>query len=344
MKRINLRSDTQTQPTPEMRRAMAEAVVGDEQLCEDPTTNRLQAKVCELLGKEAAIFLPSATMANQIAFAVHAEGGDELIGHHLSHPFIYEAGGPAYLSRIMMRGLQGARGMFSPADLEAAIHPAGNYHLSRSRILLVENTTNLGGGAVWPRDQLREVCAVAERHGLRRHLDGARLLNAVVASGVAAAEYASHFDTVTICFSKGLGAPVGACLAGSDELIKQAWRFKHMYGGAMRQSGILAAGALYALEHHVERLAEDHANARRLAEAIAAMPHISIDPDCVQTNIIIFEVDPHFMPAAALASRMAECGVDFFSITPNSCRMVTHLNVTADDIETTIECFGDLLS
>lgn len=343
MKRIDFRSDTQTRPSAGMRDAMANAPVGDEQLREDPTTNRLLERVCETLGKEAAIFVPSATMANQIAFAVLADGGEELIGHGLSHPFLYEAGGSSYLSRIMLHALDGPRGMFTAEALQAAIRPRGNYHLSRSRILLVENTTNRGGGGVWPLDQMKSVCAVAEREGLARHLDGARLMHAVVAGGIPASQIASHFDTVTLCFSKGLGAPVGACLAGSAEEIEAAWRFKHMFGGAMRQSGIIAAAALYALEFNVERLAEDHARARRLAEGLAQLPHLKLEPREVETNIINVAVDEALGTAPAFAATMAEKGVDFFAMTPQSCRLVTHMDVSDEDIGVALERFGEVL-
>jgi len=341
--RINLRSDTATQPTLGMRRAMAEAPVGDEQRREDPTTNRLLERVAELLGTEEAVFLPSATMANQIAFAVHTEGGDEILGHRLSHPFNYEAGGPAYLARAGIRGLDGPRGMFSPEAVEAAIRPK-DYHQPRSRLLSVENTTNMGGGAVWPIERVRAVTEVARRGGLACHMDGARLMNAVAASGVAASQYASHFDSITLCFSKGLGAPVGAALAGRREFIAKAWRFKHIFGGAMRQSGVLAAAALYALEFHVGRLAEDHANARRLAEGIAGLPGIRLDPDGVETNIIVFDVDPARITAQELSARMAKEEVEFYPVGPQTCRLVTHLDVTAAMIEEAIGLFRKVLA
>lgn len=341
--RINLLSDTTTQPSPAMRRAMAEAPVGDEQRREDPTVNKLIERVAELLGTEDAVFLPSATMANEIAFAVHGRGGDELIGHRLSHPFNHELGGPAYLARLMLYPIDGPRGMFAPDTVQSAIRAPMSHH-SRSRILLVENTTNLGGGAVWPVEQIRTVTDVAHGHGLLCHLDGARLMNAVVASGIAASQYCSHFDSAMLCFSKGLGAPVGAALAGSRAFIAEAWRFKHMFGGAMRQAGIIAAGALYALDHNVERLAEDHANARRLAEGIAELPGIRLDPSNVETNIIVFDVDPERMTADALASRMAEAGVDFYALGPHMCRLVTHLDVSAALIDEAIERFRSVLA
>jgi len=336
--RINLRSDTATRPSPAMRRAIAEAEVGDEQRREDPTTNRLIARIAALLGKDDAVFLPSATMANQIALAVHAEGGDEAIGHRLSHAFNYEAGAPAYLARVAVRLIDGERGMYTPEAVEAAVR-AKDYHFSRSRLLLVENTTNLGGGAVWPMDRVRAVTQAARAHGMVCHMDGARLFNAVVASGVSAAEYASHFDSATVCFSKGLGAPVGAALAGSSEFIARAWRFKHLFGGAMRQSGILAAAALYGLDHNIERLAEDHANAKRLAESIASLPGIRLDPATVETNIVVFDVDPKAMMAADLCARMREHEVEFYSYGPHTCRIVTHLDVTAGMIDEAIAAF-----
>ena len=341
--RIDLRSDTATKPSPAMRRAIAEAPVGDEQLREDPTVNKLVERVAALLGTEDAVFLPSATMANEIAFAVHAKSGDELIGHRLSHPFNHELGGPAYLARLMLRPLDGARGMFTTETLEAAIRRPDT-HCPRSRVLVVENTTNLGGGAVWPIDRIRAVTDVARRHGLACHLDGARLMNAVVASGSPASEYASHFDSSMLCFSKGLGAPVGAALAGSRDFIGQAWRFKHMFGGAMRQSGILAAAALYALDHNVERLADDHANARRLAEGIADLPGIQLHLEDVETNIIIFDVDPARMTADQFVSRMAETGIDFFALGPQTCRLVTHLGITTDAIDEAIKQFRSFLT
>ena len=348
MQRIDLRSDTMTRPTPGMRRAMAEAEVGDEQIHEDPTVNRLIERVCELLGCEDAVFVPSATMANQIAFAVHANGGgDELIGHRLSHPFSYEAGAPAYLARMMLRPIDGPRGMFTSETLAAAIRPAEDHGFQRSRIVLVENTTNLGGGVAWPIEQLRAVSQVARSRGLAIHIDGARLMNAVVATGVAATQIAACCDSITLCFSKGLGAPVGAALAGSREFIAHAWRFKQMFGGSMRQAGIIAAGALYALDHHVARLAEDHANARRLAEGLASIPGIRAAPELVETNIVLFEVAPALMTPNELIARMAEAGVDFYALPPagpQTCRVVTHLDVTREMIAEALSRFRAVLA
>jgi threonine aldolase len=288
VERVNLFSDTQTRPSEGMRRAIAEAEVGDEQRFADPTTIRLQERVAELLGHEAALFLPSGTMCNQIAIRLHTRpGGDELIAAANSHPVNYEAGGPAFFGGAMVRTIDAPTGIFEPAELEAAIRPAGDRYAPRSRLVSVEQTTNLGGGRVWPLETVRGVIEVARAHDMRAHLDGARLMNAVVASGTSAAEWAGGFDTAWIDFTKGLGAPVGAVLAGSRELIDEAWRYKQMIGGALRQSGIVAAACLYALDHHVERLADDHANARTLADGLAELGFDVQPPD---TNILIADV------------------------------------------------------
>ncbi len=272
-----------------MRAAIAAAEVGDEQRGADPTTNRLEERVAELLGHEAALFLPSGTMCNQIALRLHIRpGGDELILDRTAHPVNFEAGGPAQLAGAMTQTIEGDGGIFTAGQLEEAIRTPASRYAPRSRVVSVEQTTNLGGGRVWSLEAIGGVLGVARRHGLRAHLDGARLMNAVVASGDPAADYAAPFDTAWIDFTKGLGAPVGAALAGSRELIDEAWRYKQMLGGAMRQSGIVAAGCLYALDHHVERLADDHANARQLAHGLAALDGVQLDPETVQTNIVIF--------------------------------------------------------
>jgi threonine aldolase len=333
---VNLFSDTQTRPSEEMRRAMAAADVGDEQHGRDPTVNRLQERVAELLGKEAAVYLPSGTMCNQIAFRLHIRpGGDELYTHRVSHPIVAEAGGAAALSGAFVHPLDGDGGMFTGAALQAALREPGNRYHPRSRLVCVEQTTNLGGGRVWPRAALDELLAVARRHGLRTHLDGARLLNACVASGQSAASYAAGFDSAWIDFSKGLGAPIGACLAGSRELIEEAWRYKQMLGGAMRQAGIVAAGALWALDHNVERLAEDHAHARMLAEGLAQIDGIAIDPSTVETNIVIFDVDD----AAGLVEQLAADGIEL-SCMGGRVRAVTHLDVDRAGIERALEAIA----
>jgi threonine aldolase len=336
---VNLYSDTQTLPSAAMRRAMAEAEVGDEQRGRDPTVNALQDRVAELLGHEAALFLPSGTMCNQIALRLHTRPlGDEVYLHRGSHPVIAEAGGAAALAGAQLLELGGEGGMFDAASLEAALRDPSDRHQPRSRLVCVEQTTNMGGGRVWPLGEIEAVLAVAERNGLRTHLDGARLLNAVVASGVSAADCASGFDTAWIDFSKGLGAPVGACLAGSRETIEEAWRYKQMYGGAMRQAGIIAAAALWALDHNVDRLAEDHANARALAEGLAAIDGVEIDPAAVETNIVIFAVaDP-----AALVTGLAARGIEL-SAFGDRVRAVTHLDVDAAAIDRTLAAVRELV-
>jgi threonine aldolase len=290
----------------------------------------LEERVAELLGHEAAVFLPSGTMCNEIALRLHARpGGDEVLLDRTAHPINSEAGGPAQLSGLMVRVLDGDGGVFTAAQLEAALRPAGNRYMPRSRVVCVEQTSNLGGGRVWPIETVREVLAVARRHGLRAHLDGARLLNAVVASGVSAAEFASGFDTAWIDFTKGLGAPVGAVLAASRELIDEAWRYKQMWGGAMRQSGVIAAACLYALDHQVERLAEDHANAKALAEGLAEIPGVTVDPETVETNIIIFGV----AGVRDVVRRLMDAGVEVHAVDDTRIRAVTYLGVERADID-----------
>ncbi len=324
MTTVNLFSDTQTRPTAAMRRAMAAAEVGDEQRLADPTVNALQERVAELLGHEAALFLPSGTMCNAIAFRVHLRpGGDEVLLDRTAHPIHAEAGGPAQLSGASLHPLDGDGGVFDAAQLEAALHPAEDRYRPRPRLVSVEQTTNLAGGRVWPLATVQQVLEVARRHGLRTHLDGARLMNAVVASGVPARDYASGVETAWIDFTKGLGAPVGAVLAGSREVIGEAWRYKQMWGGALRQAGILAAGALHALDHHVERLRDDHLNARFIAESLAGVNGLHVDPGLVETNIVILDVDD----AHRLAGTLSRAGVEVSAVGPRRLRMVTHLDV-----------------
>ena len=331
---VDLFSDTLTKPTKEMRRFMCDAEVGDEQKHEDPTVNLLQEMVAELLGKEAALFLPSGTMCNEIALRVHCRPGEEMIAHRSAHPIHFETGGPAALAGVNVQGLDGPRGQFDTATLEAAIRPE-NRHMPRSRLVWVEQTSNLGGGSIWPLTQIRAVTDVARRHRLTAHMDGARLMNAVVASGIAARQWAESFDTTWIDFTKGLGAPVGAAIAGSRDFITEAWRSKQQMGGAMRQAGIIAAGGIYALRHNVERLAEDHANARRLAEGLAAMPGIKLDPGSVETNLVFFDLTGSLDAATAVA-RLLTHGVRMGALGPRTIRAVTHLDVTAAGVEKTL--------
>jgi threonine aldolase len=332
---INLYSDTQTQPTEAMRRAIASAEVADEQRLADPTTNRLQERVAALLGQEAALFLPSGTMCNQISFRLHARpGGDELILDRTAHPIIAEAGGPAQNSQLMIHALDGDGGIFTAQQVEAAIRDPANRYLPRSRVVSVEQTTNMGGGRVWTLAQVQSVLEVTRLHGLRAHMDGARLMNAVVASGTSAAAFAGGFDTAWLDFTKGLGAPVGAVLAGSRELIDEAWRWKQQWGGAFRQSGIVAAGCLYALDHHVDRLAEDHENARVLAEGLLELGCSVIAPE---TNIVIFSAPDGFV------EQMAERGVQLSGTPDGRVRAVTHLDVSRDAIDSALLAARDSL-
>jgi threonine aldolase len=336
---VNLHSDTQTRPSEGMRRAIASAEVADEQRGLDPTVNALQERVAELLGHEAALFLPSGTMCNQIAIRLHTRPGDEVILERYSHPIIAEAGGPAAHSGVMMQPIDGSGGMFTGEQVEASLRTRGNRYEPRSRLVCVEQTTNYGGGRVWPLERIREVLDVASAHGLASHLDGARLMNAVVASGVAAADYASGFTTAWLDFTKGLGAPVGACIAGPEPLIEEAWRFKQMMGGALRQAGIVAAAGLYALDHNVERLAEDHENARALAEGIAAIDGARIDASLVETNIVIFEVSD---PAAVVAGMLAE-GIEVSQMGPGRIRAVTHMDVDRGGIDSALAALRKVL-
>jgi threonine aldolase len=332
---INLYSDTQTRPTEAMRKAIASAEVADEQRFADPTTNRLQERVAELLGQEAALFLPTGTMCNQISFRLHARpGGDELILDRTAHPIIAEAGGPAQNAQLMIHALDGDGGIFTAQQVEAAVRDPGNRYLPRSRIVSVEQTTNMGGGRVWPLDGVKSVLEVARAHGLRTHMDGARLMNAVVASGTSAAEFAGGFDTAWLDFTKGLGAPVGAVLGASRELIAEAWRWKQQMGGAFRQSGIVAAGCLYALDHHAERLAEDHENARALADGLAELGLEVVPPE---TNIVIFSAPEGFV------ERMARHGVELSGTPDGRVRAVTHLDVKRDAIESALLAAKDSL-
>ena len=333
---VDLFSDTVTRPTQEMRRFMCDAEVGDEQKFEDPTVNLCQEMVAELLGKEAALFLPSGTMCNEIAIRVHCRPGDEMIAHRTAHPIHYESGGPAALAGANVRAIDGPRGQYTAAVAEEAIRPPGVRYFPRSRLLWVEQTANLGGGSVWPVREIEAVTAVARRHGLATHMDGARLMNAVVASGVAARDFAAPFDSAWIDFTKGLGAPVGAAIAGSREFIAEAWRLKQQMGGAMRQAGIIAAGGVYALRHHVKRLAEDHANAKRLAEGLAALPGVRLDPQDVETNLVFFDLRGPF-DAPTVVEQLLGRGIRMGAMSARTIRAVTHLDVSAAQVEQVLE-------
>jgi threonine aldolase len=330
---VDLYSDTVTRPTPAMRRFMCDADVGDEQQFEDPTVNQLQDAVAELLGKEAALFLPSGTMCNQVAFSVHCRAGDEIILHETAHPLLYEAGGAAALVGAVFRPLRGARGRFTADQVREAVRPAVHY-MPRSRVVSIEQTANIVGGVCWPLPEVQAVAAAGREAGLAVHMDGARLMNAVVATGTPARAFGAQADTVWLDLTKGLGAPVGAVLAGSRPFIEEAWVHKQRLGGAMRQAGIIAAAGLYALEHHVDRLAEDHERARRLAAGLVELPGIAVDAERVETNIVIFDVRRTGLTGDQFAERtLASHGVRFSVIGPSTVRAVTHLDIPPDGIQ-----------
>jgi threonine aldolase len=321
-------SDTKTKPSRAMREAMLDAPVGDEQQGEDPTTRALEARVADLLGKEAAVFLPSGTMCNEIAIRVHTSPGDEVICERSCHLIVAEGGGPAALSGVMMHPIDGVNGVFQPEQVKAAIRFRSRYQ-PRSRLVSVEQTANLGGGAIWPLETIRAVAAVAKEAGLATHIDGARLMNAVVASGIPAEAWCADYDSCWIDFSKGLGAPVGAVLAGTRGFIEEAWGIKQQIGGAMRQSGVLAAMCLYALDHNVDRLAEDHSLAKSIGERIVALPKVaSVLP--VQTNIIFFHLSPDAPNAPTLIERLKLDGIIAEAFGERLVRVVTHLDVNAE--------------
>jgi threonine aldolase len=339
---IDLRSDTATRPTQAMRRYMAEAEVGDEQIREDPTVNRLQDMVAELTGKEAALFLPSGTMCNAIAIKVHTQPGDRIILERYAHPFTSESGGPGLLAGVMTTLVDGERGVFT-AEQVRALTPDVSFHSAPTTLVCFENTHNTGGGKIWPLETLQAAADAGRELGLKTHLDGARLLNAVVATDIPARVWAERMDTVWIDFSKGLGAPVGGVLAGDRETMERARRYKHMFGGAMRQAGIIAAAGVYALEHNVERMAEDHANARRLAEGLAEIPGITINPEEVETNIVFFNVDESGRTAQEIAAALKDKGVMMGPRGKTRFRAITHLDVSRQDVEAAIAAMNEVM-
>ena len=333
---IDLRSDTQTKPSPSMREAMASAEVGDEQEREDPTVLELERRGAELLGQEEAVYLPTATMGNQIALAILGEPGTELFVEERAHIMVAELGGAAFHSGLQTRGLPGHRGRLTPGQLREASWSEGGFWGPRASILALENTHNTAGGTVWPLDELRAVVATGRELGMRLHLDGARLVNAAVASGVAVAEIAGSFDTATLCLSKGLGCPLGALIAGSQDLMVRARMEKHRFGGAMRQAGIVAAAGLYALDHNVERLAEDHARARRLGEGWVAAG-LPVDLELVETNFVQLNVAAIELDENDAIDRVRAQGVLLSQTKAGTLRAVTHLDVSDDDIDRAVE-------
>ena len=338
----NFYSDTQTKPSRAMLEAALTAPLGDEQKGADPTTRALEERVAELLGKEDAVFLPSGTMCNQIALRVHCRPGDEVICERTCHIVNFEGGGGSAIAGIAPRTIDGVNGIYQPEQVAAAIRPA-NRHAPISRLLAAEQTANMGGGAVWPLETLSGVAKVARDAGLATHMDGARLLNAVVASGTSAAAFAEHYDSVWIDFTKGLGAPVGAALAGSRDFIGEAWRYKQQMGGAMRQSGVIAAMCDWALEHNVERMAEDHHLAQSIAARLIEIPSVSAFLPC-DTNILIFELSEDAIPAPELVTRMAEDGITIGALDARRIRVVTHLDVDRDAAEFLLSALARHLS
>ena len=329
---IDLRSDTVTRPTAAMRAAMAAAEVGDDVYGEDPTVVALQDRVAALLGKEAALFVPSGTMANQIAVGVHAAPGDELICSETAHVYVWEGGGLSRLSGVTPRTFPGDRGLLALADLAGKIRPDDGHYVA-TRLVWLENTHNRGGGRVHPIEQVAAIARWVRSNGLALHLDGARLWNAVVASGISAAEWAGHFDSVSVCFSKGLGAPVGSAFAGSAEAVRKAHRLRKVFGGGMRQAGILAAACLHALDHHVEGLADDHAHAQILARAVEETPGLRLESGPVETNLVWVEVDPSLGTAGDIAGRLRDEGVLVSALGPTVVRACTHRDVSREQVQ-----------
>ena len=341
-KSIDLRSDTVTKPTPEMREVMAKAPVGDDVFGEDPSINELQEKAAALLGHEQALFVPSGTMANQIAIKVLTRPGDEVLLEAGSHPFNSESGGAAVISSVQLHTLTGERGLLKPEQIEAAIRP-DNIHYAPTRLVCLENTHNRGGGSIYPLEKVSAIRQIAQAHGLVMHLDGARLFNACVATGLEPADYGKYFETVSFCLSKGLGAPVGSLICGSKPIIKEALRWRKVLGGGMRQAGILAAAGIYALDHHVDRLSEDHANAKFLAQGLAEKDGIEIDPSEVETNILIFKVTHPRLNAPDLADRLMRHGVLVLPMGTDQIRGVTHLDLNRADMERALAVMDTVL-
>ncbi len=340
---IDLRSDTVTRPTPGMRKAMAEAEVGDDVFGEDPTVNHLQEKVAQILGKEASLFVPSGTMANQLAIKSHTQPGDEVIIEATSHPFNFEGGASAALSGIQFFCLKGVRGILDASQIEEAIRP-DDHHFPVTRLICLENTHNRGGGSIYPIEKMADISTLARSKGLFVHLDGARLWNASVATGIEPKEYARWADSVSVCLSKGLGAPIGSLVAGTRAFIDRVHRFRKMFGGGMRQVGIIAAAGLYALDHHIGRLREDHDNAKRLALGLKAIRGISINPDEVETNILIFDVSATGRTAFQIREELKKEGVLIHPVSRTQIRLVTHLDVSKEDIDFALKAFRKILA
>jgi threonine aldolase len=344
MDMIDLRSDTVTKPSPAMREAMARAPVGDDVYGEDPTVNRLQEMVADLLGKTAAIFVPSGTMANQLSIRAQTQPGQEVIVEGTAHIVRYEQGAAAALAGVQLHWVRGERGLVTAEQIETAIRPKDT-HTIPTALICLENTHNSGGGSIYPVGAIDAIRSVAQRYSIPMHLDGARLFNAVVATGIPAADYARHFETFSVCLSKGLGAPVGSLIATSDPtLLDKLRRFRRMYGGAMRQAGILAAAGIYALEHNIARLKEDHSHATRLAEVLQTIPSVSLSRAHVETNIIVFEVKDNGRSPAQLVTDLKQAGVLVNAVGARRFRAVTHLDISGEDIEEAGHLFSTVLT
>lgn len=343
MKLIDLRSDTVTKPTAAMRRAMAEAEVGDDVYLEDPTVNRLQERAAETFGKEAALFVPSGTMGNQICVKLHTRPGTEVVLEERSHIFNYEMGSAAMISGVTCRPVRGENGLLNWDLIAGAIHHGAPYYVTPTSLVALENSHNMAGGAVLPVPVMNDICDRAHALGLPVHLDGARVFNAALALGTTVAEIARPFDSVMFCLSKGLGAPVGSMIVGRKEFIKEAVSLRKLLGGGMRQVGVLAAAGLLALEESPKLLAEDHANAKRLAEGVAELPGVKIDPERVQTNIVIFDISATGLTTAQFSAELKSRGVLANGISPREMRMVTHYDVDYEDIERTLQTVKDIL-
>ena len=339
--RVDMRSDTVTQPTAAMRKVMEAAEVGDDVLGDDSTVQALQNRLADMLGKEAALFVPSGTMSNAVAIRAHTSPGDEIITETTSHIYQYEGGGYAALSGCSIALVPATRGIMNPEDVASAIRKAEGSlaHYPDGSLVCVENTANRGGGTCYPQETLDAIAKIAHDNGCAAHIDGARLFNAVIATGVDAARMVRDYDSISICLSKGLGAPVGSVLVGSSDFIARAHRWRKMFGGGMRQAGIIAAGGLYAIENHIERLADDHARARRLAEAVNAMDGFTVDLDSVQTNMVYVDGD---LGAQQIMTGLAEHGVDVLDVGPTAVRAVVHLHITDEDIDRVIAAFAAL--
>ena len=340
---LDFRSDTAAWPSAEMRAAMAEAPVGDDVFGEDPTVIRLQERLAEMLGMDAALYVPSGTMANVIAARLHCRPGEEIVveaGSHLCH---YEQAGYAQLSGLAARTVPGEQGVMRLGQIEGMIRP-GDVHFARTRLVWLENTHNRGGGRVLPYETVESICGWAREHGLKTHLDGARLFNAVVASGIDAPRWTRHFDTASVCFSKGLGAPVGSAVAGSRADVEEAKRHRKVLGGGMRQAGVIAAAALWALEHNIPRLAEDHANARRLADALGGIEPLEPTAERFDTNLVFFRVDPTWGTAGALVERLARQGVRMVATGGQTIRASLHLDIRREDVDRAVEVLGAVVA